>query len=137
MTNNISNIPSNKYFHTIGELPTSYLVSLTYEEQLIWLSNYLEKTILPALNNVIDSFNDLNEEYHKDFADFVQYITDNLTPIAQEVIQNMIVSGELIVTMGEDYNETNESLRLYIDSILSSDLQQRLATLTTPERSED
>lgn len=36
---------------TIGELPTSYKISLTYEEQLMWFCNFLENEVIPVVNN--------------------------------------------------------------------------------------
>ena len=36
---------------TIGELPTSYKTSLTYEEQLMWLCRFLEEEVIPVVNN--------------------------------------------------------------------------------------
>ena len=41
----------NKFCYTIGMIPTSYKVSLTYEEQIIAIGHYLEETVIPALNN--------------------------------------------------------------------------------------
>lgn len=38
---------------TIGELPSSYLVSMTYEEQLIWLCEKM-KEIINFMNGEID-----------------------------------------------------------------------------------
>ena len=43
--------PFRRFIYTIGALPSSYLMSMTYEEQLIWLCNYLSETVIPALNN--------------------------------------------------------------------------------------
>ena len=37
-------------YASIGEIPTSYLDSMTYEEQILWLCNYLEHTVIPAVN---------------------------------------------------------------------------------------
>ena len=37
--------PFRRFIYTIGALPSSYLISMTYEEQLIWFCNYLEKTV--------------------------------------------------------------------------------------------
>ena len=36
---------------TIGMLPTSYKVSLTYEGQLMWFCNFLENEVIPVVNN--------------------------------------------------------------------------------------
>ena len=42
--------PFTRFCCTIGNIPTSYMISLSYEEQLLWLCNYLEKTVIPAVN---------------------------------------------------------------------------------------
>ena len=34
---------------SIGELPTSYRESISYEEQILWLCNFIEKEILPSI----------------------------------------------------------------------------------------
>ena len=41
----------NKFCYTIGMIPTSYKVSLSYEEQVLAIGKYLEETVIPALNN--------------------------------------------------------------------------------------
>lgn len=53
--------PFIKMCATIGALPTSYLVSMTYEEQLIWLCNFLEKEVIPVVNNNSEVVKELQE----------------------------------------------------------------------------
>ena len=50
---------------TIGELPSSYLVSMTYEEQLIWLCEKM-KEIINFMNGEIDEElrNYINEQFN-------------------------------------------------------------------------
>lgn len=36
---------------SIGELPTSYRESISYEEQILWLCNFIEKEVLPRFGN--------------------------------------------------------------------------------------
>lgn len=43
--------PFTRFCMTIGELPTSYLMSMTYYEQIIWFTKYLQETVIPAINN--------------------------------------------------------------------------------------
>lgn len=43
--------PFIKFCYTIGMIPSSYKASLTYEEQLMWLCNFLENTVIPTVNN--------------------------------------------------------------------------------------
>lgn len=35
---------------SIGELPSSYRESISYEEQILWLCNFIEKEILPSID---------------------------------------------------------------------------------------
>ena len=43
--------PLKKICMTIGELPTSYLETMTYYEMLVWFTNYLRDNIIPVVNN--------------------------------------------------------------------------------------
>lgn len=64
------NTLDNRQFHrfdiTIGELPTSYLDSMTYYEMLAWFCNYLHKVVVPKINELTGGVNKLSqyvEEY--------------------------------------------------------------------------
>lgn len=88
--------PFIKMCATIGALPTSYLVSMTYEEQLIWLCNFLEKEVIPVVNNNSEVVKELQEWF------------ENLD-VQEEVnikIEEMYESGQLqeIIT---EYLEIN------------------------------
>ena len=43
--------PFGRLCITLGMLPSPYKESLTYEEQLLWMLNYIEKTLIPTINN--------------------------------------------------------------------------------------
>ena len=43
--------PFKKFIMTIGNLPTSYLESLTYAELVMWFCNFLQEQVIPAVNN--------------------------------------------------------------------------------------
>lgn len=79
--------PVTRTLMTIGALPTSYLISMTYEEQLLWLQNYLIKTVIPAINN--------NAEATQEVQDIVMalqdYINDYFNNLdVQEEINNKL-----------------------------------------------
>ena len=63
--------PFTRFCCTIGNLPTGYMESLTYEEQLIWLCNYLENVVIPAVNNNAEAVKELQDLYVvlKDYVD--------------------------------------------------------------------
>ena len=88
--------PFRRFIYTIGALPSSYLMSMTYEEQLIWFCNYLSQTVIPALNNNGLAIEELQAKYIE-LKDYIDNYFDNLD--VQEEINNkldeMVESGEL------------------------------------------
>lgn len=88
--------PFKRFCMTIGELPTSYIISMTYEEQLIWFCNYLEKTVIPAINENGAAVTELQEKY-VELKGYVDNYFENLdvqTEINNKLDQ-MAESGEL------------------------------------------
>ena len=104
--NNIEKIsPFKNFCVTIGNLPTSYLESMSYYEMLCWFCKYLENTINPAINN--------NAEALKELQRYVTNYFDNLD-VSEEIdakLDEMVQDG----TMAEIINEeifTNLSNRV-------------------------
>lgn len=56
-------MPIPNWFYTIGELPTSFMESMTYQEQLLWLYNYLNTTIINTFNEIITKFNTMDDDF--------------------------------------------------------------------------
>lgn len=92
----ISNEPFRHLVATIGELPTSFTESMSYYELLAWLCNYIEKTLIPAVNENAEAVKELQELYIQ-LKSYVDNYFDNLD--VQEEINNkldeMSESGEL------------------------------------------
>ena len=88
--------PFTRFCCTIGNLPTSYMESLTYEEQLIWLCNYLENVVIPAVNNNAEAVKELQDLYVV-LKDYVDNYFNNLD-VQQEInnkLDAMAESGQL------------------------------------------
>ena len=51
--------PFKRLIMTIGELPTSYLESMSYAELLMWFCNFLQNKVLPTINNNADALQDV------------------------------------------------------------------------------
>ena len=88
--------PFARFCCTIGNLPSSYMASLTYEEQLMWFCDYLQNTVIPAVNNNAECVKELQELYVK-LKDYVDNYFNNLD-VQQEInnkLDNMALDGSL------------------------------------------
>lgn len=68
--------PFRKLVMTIGELPTSFIESMTYYELLAWFTNYLETVIIPTVNNNGEAVEELQDKFIELKADTEQEIAD-------------------------------------------------------------
>lgn len=86
---------------TIGELPASFVDSMTYYECLAWLVNYLQNTVIPAVNNNAEATKELQTAFVT-LKNFVDNYFDNLD--VQEEINNkldeMVEDGTLEEIIG-------------------------------------
>lgn len=90
---------------TVGNLPTSYALSLSYEEQIWWLCDFLEKKVFPA----IEENTNITEETQASFIELQNYVRDYFNNLdVQEEINNkldeMTESGELAEIIDEYFN---------------------------------
>lgn len=83
--NDLNKLNLHKKPLTIGALPSSYLASLTYEEQLLWLSKKTDE-IITFINDILEQklseyieekFNDimLDSMYEAETETLVLYLT--------------------------------------------------------------
>lgn len=88
--------PFTRCCMTIGEIPTSYLYSKTYYEQVLWLCHYLQEKVIPAINNNANAVTEV-QEHINELQSYVEHYFDNLD--VQEEIDNkldeMAEGGEL------------------------------------------
>ena len=96
MINPIKLSPFKKFCVTIGNLPTTYIESLSYYEMLEWLCNYIDKTVIPAINTESEAIEELQNAFTT-LKNYVDNYFENLD--VQEEINNkldeMAESGEL------------------------------------------
>lgn len=90
---------------TIGNLPTSFVDSMSYYELLAWLCQYLEKTVIPAIDNNAEAL----EELQAKFIELKAYVDDYFDNLdVQEEINNklddMAESGQLTELIAEYLN---------------------------------
>ena len=71
--NEIKNLkPFPRFCCSIGYIPTSYKISMTYEEQLLWLCDFLENTVIPTVNQNGQAVEELQNLY----VELKQYVDD-------------------------------------------------------------
>ena len=88
--------PFPKFCYTIGMIPSSYKMSLTYEEQLIWFCDFLQNTVIPTVNNNGLAVEELQNLYVQ-LKDYVDNYFENLD-IQTEInnkLDDMAESGDL------------------------------------------
>lgn len=102
---------------TVGNLPTAYFESMSYYEQLTWFCNYLEKTVIPAINNNANAVEELQELYIT-VKNYVDNYFDNLN--IQEEVNNKI---DELVSNGT------------MDQLLNTNLTGQLSDLQTTDKS--
>ena len=100
---------------TIGNLPTSYALSLSYEEQIWWLCDFLEKKVFPA----IEENTNITEETQQAFIELQNYVRDYFNNLdVQEEINNkldeMSEDGTLQEILNTFFNEIKNSSDDYI-----------------------
>lgn len=91
----------NKFCLTIGMIPSSYKLSLTYEEQILSIGKFLEETVIPALNNNAEAVAELQALFVQ-LKDYVEnYFDDlNLQDEINNKLEEMAQSGELDIIIG-------------------------------------
>ena len=108
----INTIPNFKRFcMTIGELPTSYLETMTYYEMLVWFTEYMKNTIIPTINNNGLAVKELQDKY----IELKSYVDDYFTnlDVQQEInnkLDEMAQSGELgeLIHKLDDFSNSNK-----------------------------
>lgn len=83
--------PFARFCCTIGNLPSSYMASLTYEEQVMWFCDYLKNTVIPAVNQNAEALVELqNYMANLDVQDEINNKLDEMAESGQ--LQEIITS---------------------------------------------
>ena len=119
MINTINLPPFKKMCITIGNLPSSFMESMTYYEALCWLYDYFEKTLLPAINTNSEAITELQnafttlktyvDTYFEDL-DVQEEINNKLDAMAEDGTLEAIIDQ---YTIGKDVFRT----RLYLSRL--------------------
>lgn len=106
----------------LGMIPTEYRDSMSYYEMLVWLCNFLEKEVIPAVDATTEGVNELNDafvtlktwcENYFESSDFTEKVNAGL----QEMIENgdledllESVVDDRISDFSTEFNETVQRL---------------------------
>ena len=88
--------PLKKICMTIGELPSSYIETMSYYEMLVWFTEFLRNTIIPTVNNNAEAVQELQSLY-EELRTYVNDYFENLD-VQQEIdrkLDEMAASGYL------------------------------------------
>lgn len=114
--------PFGRFCVTIGELPSSYMESLSYLEMLSWLCNYIEKTVIPAINEnaeavkeiqeFLEKYEDQYEEVKRMMEELIVSINNRFLEIESDLNTRFIqLSTQVIELINSNYN----ILKNYVD----------------------
>lgn len=109
--------PFRSFCMTLGELPSAYVDSLTYVELLTWLCNYLEKTVIPTVNNNGEAV----EELQRLFIELKEYVENYLE--SPEFIEQIDTKLDEMATDGT------------FDAIINTNITGTLSNLDTTDKS--
>lgn len=94
-------IPLKKICMTIGELPTSYLETMTYYEMLIWFIEFLRNNIIPTINNNASAIQEVQsvvlalQNYINDYKDSIDSDVEELENYMNNYFENLDVQEEI------------------------------------------
>lgn len=109
-----------RFCSTIGELPTSYLMSMTYLEQVTWICNYIDKEIIPKINEGLEITNELIgkiDEVEEQLIEIKEYVDKYLVDI-EEIKQEIIVINNAIDTLTNNLELTNNRITQVHDELV-------------------
>ena len=122
--------PFKKFIMTIGNIPTSYLESMSYAELLMWFCNYLQNTVIPTVNNngeAVEELQDFVTEYFNNL-DITTEIANKLDKMASDGTLTNLIKGyvdpiyqEYQQTINETVNNQNETINTQNENIETID----------------
>lgn len=110
--------PFKNMVMTVGNLPTSFVASMSYYEALAWLCNYLQTTVIPAVNQNADATTELQEKFIE-LKSYVDNYFDNLD-VQQEInkkLDSMVVDGTFNTLLSNIVQPTIDELNESIEGI--------------------
>lgn len=92
---------------TIGNIPTSFKDSLTYEEQILWICNYINTVVVPTVNEYVDKINNYEVNFDE--------INEAILLIKNDIAT---INYNLVEFYNRISGETNQKLTEYNNNII-------------------
>ena len=105
--------PFKRFCMTIGELPSSYVETMTYYEMVLWFTKYLGETIIPTVNNNAEAVTELQNLFvelqtyvnnYFDNLDVQEEINNKLDEMAEDGTLEQIVANYLSLSVCDNLN---------------------------------
>ena len=119
--NTIQTVDTSPFKHlimTIGELPTSFVDSMSYYECMAWLVNYIQNTVIPAVNNNAAATQEL-QDIVVQMKQYMDNYFDNLD-VQQEIdnkLDEMFANGQLDLLFQKYVNDYVEATNVKLDEL--------------------
>lgn len=118
--------PFRRFCMTIGELPTSYIESMTYAELVTWLCNYLENTVIPTVNNNGEAVTELQNLFKEletfvttylDSPKFLEDVNNKLDEMAEDGTFDQIINTNITGSLSNLETTTHSNLVSAINEV--------------------
>ena len=108
--------PFKRFCMTIGELPSSYLETMTYYEMLVWFTKYMQDTVIPTINNNASAVDELQDKY----IEFTDNLLDRQTTFENNLTARQENYEEKVMTL---FNNLQDFVNNYFNNL---DVQEEI-----------
>ena len=135
--NTLDPTPFRNIVMTVGNMPTSFVDSMSYYEMLSWLCNYLQTKVIPTVNANGAAVQELQDLF-VELKDYIDHYFDNLD-VQNEInkkLDEMVLDGEFNTLLSNilqpTIDELNESIEDIDDKVDNLSRKVEAAVDSTP-----
>lgn len=109
-----------KFCIRIGAIPSSYTEAMTIEEQILYFIDFLQNTVIPAVNNNADTINELIAQFTElynyvhdyfDNLDVQVEINNKLNEMAEDGTLDTIINQQIFGNINSQISTINQKLQ--------------------------
>ena len=122
-----------KWALAYGMIPTTFRLAMTYEEQVLWICNFLEEVVIPSIEKESEAI----EELQLAIEELKDYINDlDIPQVVEDEINEMIEDGTFQELFSAYVDPLLEDLQEQIDDLKDTIGNLNLPTTIDPETGE-